>query len=85
MNRVQVTRVQQVNDRAFFQQGNRWIDGQAINSRQGAEVDRTVTAGSPEFVALLERLVAENRQGTLSMRGEILLHVDGRNILVRGN
>ncbi|MHC4401036.1 MAG: VIT domain-containing protein [Planctomycetota bacterium] len=84
MNRVQITRVQQVNDRAFFQQGNRWIDGNAINSSAGIEPHRTVTIGSPEFMELLARLTAENRQGTVSMSGEILLHVDGRNVLVKG-
>jgi len=85
MNRVQVSRVQQVNDRAFFQQGKRWIDGNAINSKAGVAPQRTITVGSPEFVKLSERLAAENRQGTLSMSGEILLRVDGRNILIRGN
>ncbi len=84
MNRVQISRVQQINDRAFFQRGNRWIDGAAINSRAGVEPQRTITVGSPEFMQLAERLTAENRQGTLSMSGEILLHVDGRNILIRG-
>jgi len=85
MNRVQVSRVQQINDRAFFQRGNRWIDGDAINSASGDRPDRTIVAGSPEFSQLLQRLVAENRQGALSMQGEVLLHVDGRNILIRGN
>jgi Ca-activated chloride channel family protein len=85
LDRVQVTRVQQVNDRAFFQQGNRWVDGQAINAASGAEPDRTVTVGSPEFMQLFEQLTAQNRQGTLSMQGEVLLRVDGRNVLVKGN
>ena len=85
LNRVQITRVQQVNDRAFFQRGNRWVDGQAINDRAGTEPDRVVTVGSPEFMQLVEQLTTQNRQGTLSMSGEILLRVDGRNILVKGN
>ncbi len=84
MNRVQITRVQQINDRAFFQQDGRWVDGNAINDRNGGAPDRTVVAGSPEFSQLLNRLVTENRQGALSMSGEIVLHVDGRNILVKG-
>jgi len=83
MNRVQVSRVQQVNDRAFFQQGNRWVDGAAINSSSGTVPERTVTIGSPEFMDLLARLTTENRQGTLSMSGEILLRVDGRNVLIK--
>jgi len=85
LDRVQITRVQQVNDRAFFQQGNRWIDGQAINDRAGTQPDRVVTVGSPEFIKLFEQLTAQNRQGTLSMSGEILLRVGEQNILVKGN
>jgi len=30
-------------------------------------------------------LVAENRQGAVNTSGEVLLRVDGRNILVKGN
>ena len=84
MERVQITNVQQINDRAFFQRGNRWIDGSALNSAGGAKVDRTVKIGSPEFMKLLERLVADHRQGTLSMSGEIVLRLDDRNILITG-
>ena len=84
MNRVQLSRVQQINDRAFFQQGNRWIDGRALNSAAPPTPDRTVALGSPEFIELLDRLTAENRQGTLSLSGEILLHIDGRNVLIKG-
>ena len=81
MNRVQITRVQQVNDRAFFQQGNRWVDGSAINGDR-VQPDDTVAIGSPEFMQLVDKLVAQNRQGNLAMSGEILLHVDGKNVLV---
>jgi len=84
MNRVQITEVQQINDRAFFRRGNRWVDAEAINSDDGIEPQRTVVAGSPEFTQLLQRLVTENRQGAVSMSGEVLLRVDGRNILVKG-
>jgi Ca-activated chloride channel homolog len=85
MNRVQVARVQQVNDRAFFQQGNRWVDSQAVSGdRIDVKPDETITIGSPEYGRLVERLVKENRNGTLSMNGEILLRVDGKNILVKG-
>ena len=85
MNRVQISRVQQVNDRAFFQRGRRWIDGNAINSKAGAKPDEVVKIGSPEFMKLLDTLLAQNRQGTLAMDGEVLLRVGDRNILIKGN
>ena len=88
MNRVQVATVQQVSDRAFFQRGNRWIDSRSISSaEQGKVVEpasiRTVEFGSREYFELVDRLVGENRQATLSMPGEILLNVDGENVLVK--
>jgi Ca-activated chloride channel family protein len=82
MNRVQTTRVQQMNDRGFFQQGNRWIDGSVINARREAQPDRTVTIGSPEFMEIVDRLVRDNRQGVLSMSGEIVVNIDGRTVLI---
>ena len=51
---------------------------------RGDQPDRTVTIGSPEFMELVERLAAQNRQGVLSMSGEILLHVDGKKVLIKG-
>jgi len=88
MNRVQVATVQQVSDRAFFQRGNRWIDSRAVRSAaDGKAADaasaRTVEFGSPEYFRLVDRFVNENRQSTLSMPGEILLNVDGENVLVK--
>jgi Ca-activated chloride channel family protein len=87
MNRVQVSRVQQVNDRAYFQQGNRWVDSQAVAAgaaRQEVKADRVVTVGTPEFDELVDRLVKDNRNGALAMPGDLLLQVDGKNVLVKG-
>jgi Ca-activated chloride channel homolog len=83
MNRVQTTRVQQINDRAFFQQGNRWIDGAALNDLNTSVSPREIEVGSTEFYELLEKLTAQNRQGTLSMSGEILVRVEGQNVLIK--
>ena len=85
LRRVQITQVQQVNDRAFFRRGSRWVDADAINSDTPNRVDRTVRVGSPEFLTLVDELVRQNRQGTLSMSGEILLRMGGRNVLVTAN
>jgi Ca-activated chloride channel homolog len=83
MNRVQVSRVQQVADQAFFQQGRRWVDSRVLNTRGGDQPDQTVTIGSPEFMTLVDRLTAQNRQGVLAMSGEILVNVDGKRVLIK--
>jgi Ca-activated chloride channel family protein len=82
LNRVSISNVQQVNDRAFYRRGNRWIDS-ALLGQPDAAPNRIVAVGSPEFRLLAERLAAQSRQGCIALNGEILLQVDGQSILVR--
>ena len=84
MNSVQIANVQQLSDRAFFQRGNRWVDSRTIEKEAETKIDQIITFGSPEYMNLMDRLVNENRQSTLSLSGEILLKLDGKNILVKG-
>lgn len=84
MNRVQVSRVQQINGRGFFRQGDRWVDGNALNNSAGPAPDRTVQIGSPEFAELLDGLVAGNDQGALAMSGEIVVRIGDENVLITG-
>jgi Ca-activated chloride channel family protein len=81
MQRVEVDTVQQVCDRAFLKRGERWIDGNAV-LRQRLEPDERVELGSPAWLRLRRRLEREHRAGVLSLPGEVLLDVDGRNVLV---
>jgi len=80
-NRVEVRGIQQVCDRAFFRRGNRWVDGNSVVN-QRIEPDERVPFASARFFELQDRLASEGRGGVLSLRGEILLEVDGKNILV---
>lgn len=83
MERVAPGGVQQVNDRAFFRRGGRWLDAQAVaDSTKGLQAEATIAFGSPEYWKLAERLAGENRQGVLALSGELLLRLDGRNVLV---
>ncbi|MGM0489012.1 MAG: VIT and vWA domain-containing protein, partial [Planctomycetota bacterium] len=82
MNRVEMSKVQQVSDRTFYQKGDRWIDSRVVN-RQPDQADRVVEFGSPEFLRLARDLAEQNRQGSIMMRGEILLEVEGQRVLVR--
>lgn len=78
---VETTGVQQVCDRAFLRRGERWIDGNAVVA-QRLEPDRRVALGSEEYFELVRRLQGERRTGVLSLGGEILLEVDGKNVLI---
>jgi osmotically-inducible protein OsmY len=81
LNRVEISGVQQIADRAFYQRGNRWIDSSVADS--AAKADREIQFGSEEFLELLQKLSGEGRQGCVSLRGEVLLKVDGKTVLVK--
>jgi Ca-activated chloride channel homolog len=82
MNRVSISTVQQVNDRAFFKRGNRWVDSSLVDKADVAP-KRIVEVGSEEFRLLAHRLAAQSRQGCVALNGEILLNVDGETVLIR--
>ena len=82
MSRVSISTVQQVNDRAFYKRGNRWVDSSLVDKAETAP-KKIVEVGSEEFRRLAHRLAAQSRQGCVALNGEILLNVDGESILVR--
>ncbi len=83
LNRVDIATVQQVNDRSFFKQGNRWVDGRLVAQQREAEVDIVIEFGTAEYERLLRRLISEGRQGIISLSGEIILRFDDGNVLIR--
>jgi len=83
MERVEITNVQQITDRAFFRRNNRWVDSSVLNREKTLTPDRTIEFGTPEFYKLVDRLVAEGRQGILALSGEMLLAIDGKTVLVK--
>jgi Ca-activated chloride channel family protein len=83
LNRVEIATVAQRCDLAFFRRGNRWIDARLIPVYDKIRPDEVLMIGSPAHTSLLRRLAGEGRQGVLSLKGEILLEVDGRAVLVK--
>lgn len=82
LNKVEVSTVQQVSNRAYYKKGNRWVESGLVD-RTNAAPARVVEMGSKEFRVIVEKLARENRQGAVTLKGEILLEVEGENILVR--
>lgn len=78
---VESAAVQQVCDRAFLRRGNRWIDGNAVVA-QKLDAAKRVVVGSAEYFQLAAQLAGQQRAGVLALRGEILIELDGANILV---
>ncbi len=81
LNRVEVSNVQQVHDRAFFRRGKRWVDGRIILGGNLKE-DQTIRYGSVEHLELLHELIKQKRNGVLSLDGEILIQINDKNVLV---
>ena len=75
--------VQQVCDLAFFKRGDRWVDSRLVNGDAVAPPRRVIPFGSDEFRALADRLAREGRQGSISLRGDILLQIDGQPVLIQ--
>ena len=84
MNRVSVTSVQQINDRAYYRRNNRWIDSRLVTKKaKEIKPDRIIDFGTKEFFDLLEKLAKDNRQGEVAMTGEVVIILDNKTILVR--
>ena len=83
MERVSIAGIQQVNDRAYYHRGNRWVDSDLVEKEAQLTPTRVIEFGSSEFIELAEKLARENRQGSIALRGDILLMVDGEPVLVR--
>lgn len=79
--RVAVSGVQQVADRAFYKRGFDWIQGDAATKA----ATRTIQFGSEEHLAFARLLAAEGRQGVLSLRGNILMDHDGETVLIENH
>ena len=84
MRQVVINTVQQVNDRAFYKRGDRWIDSRLLPGAAELKPSRVVDFGTEAFNDLVWKLVAENRQGCLAVSsGEVLIDVDGEAVLVK--
>ncbi len=83
MERVTVSKVQQVNDLAFYNRNGQWVDSRVASKKNTPAPDVTVEFGTKEFDELLTRLIKENRQGAVALKEDILLEVDGKTVLVK--
>ena len=83
MNEVATAAVQQVCDLAFYKRGDRWVDSRLVTSQAEVQPVNVITFGSEEFRALAAKLAHEGRQGSIALRGDILMLVDGKPVLIK--
>lgn len=83
MNEVATATVQQVCDMAFYKRRDRWVDSRLVSSEASVAPERIVKFGSQEFRDLAAKLAREGRQGSISLRGDILILIDGQRVLIK--
>ena len=83
MERVSVATVQQINDRAYYFRGNRWIDSRLVKEEAQIKPKKVIEFGSKEFIELAQKLARDNRQGSIALSGDVLLLVDGEPVLIK--
>jgi len=81
LNKVTISNVQQVNDKAFYKRGNQWVDS-SIVEKADAKPKRVIQFGSEAYGKLVEKLASDGRNGCMAMKGDILMVIDGETILV---
>jgi len=80
---VEITTVQNVADRTFFQRGGRWVESQLL-ATESEKPDRVVEFGTDEYLSLARELARDNRQVALALGGDVLLQVGKERVLVKG-
>ena len=83
MNKVATATVQQVCDLAFYKRHDSWVDSRLVNGAVEVRPQRVITFGSPDWRDLAAKLAREGRQGSIALRGDILMLVDGQPVLIK--
>ena len=83
LGRIEISGVEQVNDLCLFRRGSQWIEGRLISGKRELKADKTVQYGTEAYVAMLDTLIQQGRQGAIARKGDILLEINGKNVLVR--
>lgn len=82
------TLVRQVGRDTFYLRDNVWVERSLWSAEKGApdsSRNRKVLLGTPEYAALVDRLVSEGRQGLLSLEGEVNFNLGSESILLKNS
>lgn len=69
-------------DKALFRRGRAWVDGRIVAQAE-QEPEESCDFGSARYFEIVQALAAENRQSLLCNRGDALVLVEGKRVLVR--
>jgi Ca-activated chloride channel homolog len=72
--------VQQIGDRAFYLRSGVWVDSRIVRRGTALVIDEYVDFGSPRHHAIVAQLIGEGRGALLSLRGVVVVEIDGRAV-----
>lgn len=82
-NWVSTATILQCRGNSLYNRAGRWIEAKMIDQPK-VEPERTIEFGSQEYMELLWKLVAEQRQDEMAVEGDLLITIDGVATLIRG-
>lgn len=80
--RREISNVNQIQDRTFFNRNGRWVEGTSITA-ESEKPDRTVTIGSDEYRTLADELLAANLGGLLALDGDVYFVWKNQRVLLQ--
>ena len=83
LRRVEITGVEQIIASCVFKRGNTWIEGGLVSQKRELKADDTVQYGTKAYTVILNTLIKQGRQGLIARKGDILLRINNRNVLVQ--
>lgn len=84
LKEVEIGGVAQIADRAFYRRGERWVDSRLPRAKDATPPDEVVTFGSARHDAIFGTLLAQGRQAVIALKGDLLLEIDGKRVLLLG-
>ncbi|HYD02404.1 MAG TPA: hypothetical protein VEB22_14350, partial [Phycisphaerales bacterium] len=82
LERRELSNVNQVQDRTFFNRNGRWVEGANI-TKEAEAPERTVTVGTAEYAALADELLAADLGGLLALDGDVYMLWKNQRVLLR--
>jgi Ca-activated chloride channel family protein len=82
MKQVSIRNVQQMNNRAYYKRGNRWIDSRLVQQGNLKPAEE-VKIGSDRHRQIVKKLEKEGRQNEASLDGDTLIEVEKKAVLLK--
>ncbi len=83
MKKVAHSGIQQINDRCYYLKDGHWVDSRVVSLVRRVKTDETIVLGTERYSQLVDQLVKENRTGMLAMKGDLIVKLGSKTVLVK--